>query len=402
LAKMTIKNLKDSDIKGKRIFVRVDFNVPMDEKKNITDDTRIVEALPTIKYLMERGGRVILAAHFGRPKGRVVEDMRLDPVAKRLSELIKKPVSKLNDCIGPEVEKAVTQMKDGDVVLLENVRFYKEEEANDPGFAKKLASLAELYVNDAFGAAHRAHASTEGIAKYLPAVAGLLMAKEIEVLGGLLKDPKRPFVAILGGAKVSGKIEVIKNLLGKVDTMIVGGGMAYTFLKAKGVEVGRSLVEPDLIEVAKDTLKAAIDKGTPFLLPIDHVTADRIDPNAEVRDVPRMGIDENFQGVDVGPETVKKFSYAIKKAKTIFWNGPLGIFEIDRFSKGTVAVAKEVAKATDGGATSVIGGGDTVSAIEKAGVAGKMTFISTGGGASLEMLEGNELPGIAALQDKGE
>jgi len=400
LSKKTIKDLKDADIKGKKVFVRVDFNVPMDEKRNITDDTRIKAALPTIKYLVDKGGKVILAAHLGRPKGEVKDELRLDPVGKRLSELLKKSVNKLNDCIGPEVEKAISAMKEGDIVLLENVRFYKQETKNDPEFAKKLALLAEVYVNDAFGAAHRAHASTEGIAKILPGVAGLLMAKEIEVLGGILENPERPFVAILGGAKVSGKIEVIKNLLTKVNTLIVGGAMAYTFLKARGVEVGKSLVEEDKLDLAKETLKMAIDKNVPFLLPIDHITADKIDPGAEIREVPRMGIDKDFMGVDIGPETRKKFGFAIEKAKTIFWNGPMGIFEVEEFSKGTKEIAMRVAVATKKGATSIIGGGDTVSAIEKADVSDKMTFISTGGGASLEFMEGKDLPGIAALQDK--
>jgi len=399
LAKKTIKNLGDDNIRGKKILVRVDFNVPMDDKRSITDDTRIKAALPTIKYLIERGGRVILAAHMGRPKGEVRDELRLDPVGKRLSSLLGKPVAKTGDCIGPEAEKAASSMKDGDVVLLENVRFHKAETKNDPEFAKKLASLAELYVNDAFGAAHRAHASTEGVAKILPAVAGLLMAREIDVLGGLLSDPKRPFVAILGGAKIAGKIDVITNLLGKVDTLIVGGGMAYTFLKARGVEVGQSLVDKEKLDLAKQILKQAIDNNVPFLLPIDHVTADKIDKNAKIKKVPRMGIDKDYQGVDIGPDTIKKFGFAIKKAKTIFWNGPVGIFEIDKFSKGTKAIAREVAKVTEGGAVSIIGGGDTVAAIEKAGVANKMSFISTGGGASLEFLEGKELPGIAALQD---
>ncbi len=395
--KKTINDLKD--IKGKRVLVRVDFNVPMDKEKNITDDTRISAALPTIKALIAKGAKVILVSHLGRPSG-VDENLRMDPIAVRLEKLLGRKVTKTNDCIGEDVEQTVSKMSPGDVVLLENVRFYAEEEENDELFAKKLAALADIYVNDAFGTAHRAHTSTEGVARILPAYAGLLMAKEIEVLEGILTDPKRPFVAILGGAKVSGKIGVIKNLLSKVDTLIVGGGMAYTFLKARGVEVGKSLVEADKIDVAKEALKKAIDRGIPFLLPIDHVTADRIDAKATIKMVPRMGIDKDFQGVDIGQETVKKFGFAIEKAKTIFWNGPLGVFEIDEFSKGTTAIAKIVGKATEAGAISVIGGGDTVAAVEKAGVADKITFISTGGGASLEFLEGKVLPGIAALQDK--
>ena len=395
--KKTINDLKD--IKGKRVLVRVDFNVPMDSGKNITDDTRIRAALPTIKALLERGAKMILVSHLGRPEG-VDEDLRLDPIARRLEKLLGKNVLKLNDCIGEEVESAVAKMAAGDIILLENVRFYKEEEENDELFAKKLASLADIYVNDAFGTAHRAHTSTEGVARILPAYAGLLMAKEIEVLDGIMTDPKRPFVAILGGAKVSSKMKVIKNLLQKVDTLIIGGGMAYTFLKAKGMNVGKSLVEESMIDVAKEALKKALDKNVLLLLPIDHVTADKIDPKAKVQIVPRMGIENDFQGVDIGPETIKKFGYAIEKAKTIFWNGPLGVFEIDEFSRGTVEIAKLVAKATKAGATSVIGGGDTVAAIEKAGVAEAMSFISTGGGASLEYVEGKILPGIAALQDK--
>ncbi len=394
--KKTVADLKD--IKGKRVLVRVDFNVPLDEGK-ITDDTRIRAALPTIRHLMESGAKVILVSHLGRPSG-IDENLRMNPIAKRLEKLLGKKTLKLDDCIGEEVESFVSRMASGDVILLENVRFYKEEEANDEMFAKKLAALADLYVNDAFGTAHRAHTSTEGVTKLLPAVAGLLMAKEIEVLDGLLTNPGKPFVAILGGAKISGKIGVIKNLLTKVNTLIVGGGMAYTFLKSRGVEVGKSLVEEDKIDLAKETLKKAIDHNIPFLLPIDHVIADRIDPKAKVKTVPRMGIEKDFQGVDIGPETIKKFGYAIKKAKTIFWNGPLGMIEIDKFSKGTVSIAKTVAKATGKGATSVIGGGDTVAAVEKAGVSDKMSFISTGGGASLKFLEGKTLPGIAALQDK--
>jgi len=400
LAKKTVKDLKDSEIKGKKVLVRVDFNVPMDEKQNITDDTRIKAALPTIKYLLDRKARVILAAHLGRPKGEIVDSLRLDPVAERLSELLGKKVVKAKDCVGPEVENAVTSLKAGDVVLLENVRFYKQETKNDPEFSKKLASLAELYVNDAFGAAHRAHASTEGVTKNLPAVAGLLMAREIEVLESLLSDTKRPFVAILGGAKIAGKIEVIRNLLTKVDTLIVGGGMAYTFLKCRGVGIGKSIVDPEKIGLAKEILKDAIDRNVPFLLPIDHIIADKIDASANIKEVPRMGIEDDLQAVDIGPDTIKKFGYAIEKAKTIFWNGPMGIFEIDKFSNGTRAVAQKVADATKKGATSIIGGGDTVAALENAGVADQVSFVSTGGGASLEFLEGKELPGIAALQDK--
>lgn len=392
MAKQTVEEIKD--VQGKRILTRVDFNVPP------TDDTRIRAAIPTVKYLSDKGAKVILVSHLGRPKAGPDDKLRLAPVAKRLSELMKKEVGYVKDCIGPEVEAAVSKMSEGDIILLENVRFYKEEEKNDPEFAKKLASLADVYVNDAFGTAHRAHASTEGVARYLKGYAGFLMEKEIKFLGQLLENPARPFVAILGGAKISGKIEVIQNLLAKVDTLIVGGGMAYTFFKARGVEVGKSLVEEDKVELAKEILKKAIDRGIPFMLPIDHVVADKFDANANTQIVTRAGIQADWQGMDIGQDTVTKFGHAIRKAKTIFWNGPMGVFEFDKFAKGTIEVAKLVAEATENGAISVIGGGDSVAAVLKAGVAGKMTHISTGGGASLEFVEGKVLPGIACLQDK--
>lgn len=391
MAKQTVEDIKD--LKGKRVLTRVDFNVPP------TDDTRIRAAIPTIKYLSEKGAKVILVSHLGRPKG-IDEKLRLDPVGKKLSELLRRSVKKLNDSIGPEVEAAISSMKDGEVVLLENIRFYKEEEKNDPEFARKLASLADVYVNDAFGTAHRAHASTEGVTKYLKGYAGFLMEKEIGFLGQLLENPARPFVAILGGAKISGKIDVIQNLLAKVDTLIVGGGMAYTFFKARGVEVGKSLVEEDKIELAKEILKKAIDRGIPFMLPIDHVVADRFDAGAHTQIVTRAGIPSDWQGMDIGPDTITKFGHAINKAKTIFWNGPMGVFEFDKFAKGTIEIAKLVAEATEKGAISVIGGGDSVAAVEKAGLVDKMTHISTGGGASLEFVEGKVLPGIACLQNK--
>jgi 3-phosphoglycerate kinase len=399
MAKQTIEDIKE--LTGKKVLVRVDFNVPQDDKLNITDDTRIRAALPTIQYLQKGGARVILVSHLGRPKGGPEAKFRLDPVAKRLGELLGKPVVKTNDCIGPAVEAAVAKLKDGDVLLLENVRFYKEEEANDPAFAKKLASLADLYVNDAFGTAHRAHASTAGVADYLPAYAGFLMEKEINFLGKLLENPPKPFVAILGGAKISGKIEVIKNFLPKIDTLIVGGGMAYTFFKARNIQVGKSLVEEDKIPLAKEILKTAIDMNKTLMLPIDHVVADKFDANANTQVVTRAGIPVDWQGMDIGPETITKFGHAIKKAKTIFWNGPMGVFEFDKFATGTIAVAKMVAEATEiNGAISVIGGGDSVAAIEKANLTDKMTHISTGGGASLEFVEGKVLPGIACLKDK--
>lgn len=399
MAKQTIADLKD--LKGKRVLVRVDFNVPLDDKLNITDDTRIRAALPTIKELAAKGGRVILVSHLGRPKNGPEDKFRLAPVAKRLAELLSATkVSYVQDCIGPEVERSVAKLQDGEVLLLENVRFYKEEEKNNPDFAKKLAALADLYVNDAFGTAHRAHASTAGVTAYLKGYAGLLMEKEIKFLGQLLEDPARPFVAILGGAKISGKIDVIQNLLRKVDTLIIGGGMAYTFFRARKVTVGNSLVEEDKIPMAKEILKQAIDFDKTLMLPIDHVVADKFDAKADSQIVTRAGIPDGWQGMDIGPETITKFGHAIKKAKTIFWNGPMGVFEFDRFAKGTISIAQKIADATAQGAISVIGGGDSVAAVEKAGLADKMTHISTGGGASLEFIEGKILPGIDCLQDK--
>lgn len=398
MAKKTIEDIKE--LKGKRVLVRVDFNIPLDESLRITDDTRIRGAVPTIQYLSGKGAKVILVSHLGRPKAGPDDKLRMAPVARRLSELLGKDVAYAKDCIGPEVEGAVAKLNEGDVLLLENVRFYKEEEKNDPEFAKKLASLADIYVNDAFGTAHRAHASTEGVTKYLKGYAGYLMEKEIKFLGQLLENPARPFVAILGGAKISGKIDVIQNLLKIVDTLIVGGGMAYTFFKARNVSVGKSLVEEDKIPLAKEILKEAIDLDKTLMLPIDHVVADKFDANAESRVVTRAGIPADWQGMDIGPETATKFGHAISKAKTIFWNGPMGVFEFDKFASGTMAVARMVAEATQKGAISVIGGGDSVAAVEKAELADKMTHISTGGGASLEFVEGKILPGIACLQDK--
>lgn len=398
MAKQTIEDIKE--LAGRRVLVRVDFNVPLDDKQAITDDTRIRAAVPTIKYLTDKGSKVILVSHLGRPKAGPDNLLRLAPCAQRLGELMKKEIGRVKDCIGSEVEASIGKMKAGDIVLLENVRFYKEEEKNDPEFARKLAALADVYVNDAFGTAHRAHASTEGVTKYLKGYAGFLMEKEIKFLGQLMSDPARPFVAILGGAKISGKIDVIQNLLQKVDTLIVGGGMAYTFFKARGVEIGKSIVETDKVGLAKEILKKAIDRGVPFMLPIDHIVADKFDANANSRHVTRAGIPIEWQGMDIGPETVTKFGHAIAKAKTIFWNGPMGVFEFDKFAKGTLEIAKMVAAATDRGAVSVIGGGDSVAAVEQAGLAGRMTHISTGGGASLEFVEGKVLPGIACLQDK--
>ncbi|MGB9788109.1 MAG: phosphoglycerate kinase [Dictyoglomus turgidum] len=396
MAKKTILDLRDEDLKGKRVLVRVDFNVPL---KNgvITDDRRIREALPTIKYLMDKGAKVILVSHLGRPKG-FQDDLRLDPVAKRLSELLGKPVKKLNDCIGEEVEREISNMKEGDVILLENIRFYKEEEANDPEFAKKLASLADLYVNDAFGTAHRAHASTAGVAQYIPGVAGLLMKKEIEIMGKALESPEKPFICILGGAKVSDKIGVIKNLMNKVDGFLIGGGMMFTFLKALGYEIGKSIVEEDKLDLAKEIMNMAKERGIQFLLPKDAVVVKEIKEDAltSIKDIDKFEKDDI--GVDIGPKTIELFREEILKAKTIIWNGPMGIFEIPAFANGTRKIAEAIAENRN--CVSIVGGGDSAAAIQTLGLEDKFTHISTGGGASLEFLEGKELPGVAVLQDK--
>jgi phosphoglycerate kinase len=395
--KLTVEDINPT---GKRVFVRVDFNVPLDENQKITDDTRIRESLKTIQYLSDKGAKVILCSHLGRPKG-VDEKLRLKPVADRLTELLKKPVSALKDSVGPEVEKAVAAMKNGDVALLENVRFYSEEEKNNPEFAKKLAALADIYVNDAFGTAHRAHASTEGITKFVSqSAAGFLLTKEIKYLGGALSNPVRPFVAIIGGSKISTKIDVIKKLMTVVDVLIIGGGMSYTFLKVRKFEIGKSLVENDKLELAKELLSQSIDTDVPLLLPIDNVIADDFSPKANIKTVARGGILPDWQGMDIGPATVEKYSHFIVTAKTIFWNGPVGVFEMEPFAKGTNAIAKLLADASDKGAITIVGGGDSVSAVNQAGLASKMSHISTGGGASLEFMEGKELPGIVALTDK--
>lgn len=398
---MNKKTIEDIEVKGKRVLVRVDFNVPQDETGKITDDRRIRAALPTIQYLMKQGAKTILISHLGRPKGKPEdkEKFTLKPVAERLSELLGKPVPLAPDCVGPEVEKMVQAMKDGDVLLLENVRFHPEEEKNDPEFAKQLASLAEVYVNDAFGTAHRAHASTEGVTKYLPGVAGYLMQKEIEYLGGALANPKRPFIAVLGGAKVKDKIPVIENLVSKVDRLIIGGGMAYTFLKAQGKQIGHSLLDADSLDFCREMLAKAGDK---ILLPVDVVVADgnpfEKGPDAvQTKVVSVEAIPADWQGVDIGPETQKRFAEAVKGAGTVVWNGPMGIFEFDKFAVGTRAMAQALA---DSGAVTIVGGGDSAAAVEQLGFADKMTHISTGGGASLEFLEGKVLPGVAALQDK--
>ena len=396
--KLTVEDLKP---KGKRVFVRVDFNVPQDENLKITDDTRIRESLKTIQYLISKGAKVILAAHLGRPKGKKNEKYSLKPAAARLSELIHQPVAMMPDCIGEAVKAEIAKMKDGDVVMLENVRFYEQEEKNDPAFSKQLAELADLYVNDAFGAAHRAHASTEGITKHLPqAAAGFLMMKEIQYLGKALANPERPFVAIIGGSKISSKIDVIKSLLEKVDVLIIGGGMAYTFLKARNLDIGKSLCENDKVDLAKELMKESLDTDVPILLPIDHVVADAFSATANIKIVTRGNIEPEWEGLDIGPQTIEKYAQFIRTAKTIFWNGPVGAFEMAPFAKGTQAIAKLLAEATDHGATTIVGGGDSVAAVTQMGLNTRMSHISTGGGASLEFMEGKELPGIVALTNK--
>lgn len=390
------KTMNDVDVQGKRVFVRVDFNVPM-ENGVVVDDTRIRAAIPTIQQLSEKGAKVILASHLGRPKGEVRDDMRLTAVGERLSKLINKPVKKLDDSVGAAVEKAVKEMKNGEIVLLENVRFHKGEEKNDEELAKQFAKLADLYVNDAFGAAHRAHASTEGIAKYIPAVSGLLMEKELEVLGKALTNPDRPFTAIIGGAKVKDKIGVIENLLDKVDNLIIGGGLSFTFVKAQGYEIGKSLVEEDKIELARNFIEKAKEKGVNLYMPIDAVVAKELSPEAEAKVVDIDKIPADYMGLDIGPKTADKYAEVIKNSKLIIWNGPMGVFEIDQFANGTRKIAEAMAE-TEG--YTIIGGGDSAAAVEKFGLADKMNHISTGGGASLELMEGKNLPGIAALNDK--
>jgi len=394
VAKLTIR---DVPLAGKRALTRVDFNVPLDQKSGrITDDTRIRAALPTIQHLVKGGARVVLMSHLGRPDGKTVESMRMRPVAVRLGELLGRPVAALDDCIGPAVENRVQALKDGDVALLENLRFHPEEEANDKAFARSLARLGDLYVNDAFGTAHRAHASTAGVAEFLPAVSGFLMEKEIEYLGRVLTNPEHPFVAIFGGAKVSDKIAAVKQLLGKVDVMLIGGGMAYTFLAAQGVAVGGSKLEKEKIGLAKEILDEAQRRKVQVVLPIDHIVADRVDPTAQVKTV-AGAIADSWAGVDIGPQTVKRFQEVLASAKTVVWNGPVGVFEMAPFSAGTKAVAECLARLK---ATTIIGGGDSAAAVVQFGVADKLSHVSTGGGASLEFLEGRALPGVAALKDK--
>ncbi|MCS1394130.1 phosphoglycerate kinase [Lysinibacillus boronitolerans] len=390
------KAMKDIDVKGQRVFVRVDFNVPMADGA-ITDETRIRAAIPTIEYLVEQGAKVILASHLGRPKGEVKEDMRLTAVGIRLAELMGKPVTKLDESIGQAVEEAVANMQDGDILLLENVRFHAGEEKNDPTLAQQFAQLADIYVNDAFGAAHRAHASTEGIAKHIPAVSGFLMQKELDVLGKALSNPEHPFTAIIGGAKVKDKIGVIESLLEKVDHLIIGGGLSFTFIKAQGHDIGKSLLEEDKIELAKSFIEKAKAKGVQLHMPVDAVVANEFSQDAETQIVDVDAIPADWMGLDIGPKTAANYAEVIKNSKLIIWNGPMGVFEMDKFANGTKTVAD--AMATTAGYT-VIGGGDSAAAVEKFEVADKMDHISTGGGASLELMEGKELPGIVALNDK--
>ena len=394
------KTLKDVSLKNKRVLVRVDFNVPLDEKQNITDDTRIKETLPTINYLKEQKAKIILMSHLGRPKGKPEEKYSLKPVAKRLSELLKQEVKMAPGCVDAETKKLALGLQPGEILLLENLRFNPGEEKNDPAFAGELASLGEIFVQDAFGTVHRAHASTEGVAKYLPSCAGFLLEKEINYFSKALENPERTFVAILGGAKVSDKIMAIENLLNKVDALIIGGAMAYTFLKSKGISTGNSLVEQDKIEIATKLLKKANERNIRFFLPIDHIIADKISEDADSKETQGVEIPDNWIGVDIGHMTINRIAPVIMQAKTIVWNGPMGVFEIEKFSAGTKKIAEIVANATKNGAVSIIGGGDTVSAVKKAGVQDKISHISTGGGASLELLEGKILPGIAVLPDK--
>lgn len=395
--KLTIDDIL---LKSKRVLVRVDFNVPMENGK-VTDDTRIVESLPTIKKILQSGGRAVLMSHLGRPKGKPSPEFSLKPVAVRLSEYLGHPVPIASDCVGPHVKNMVTELKDGGCLLLENLRFHKEEEANDEIFARELALLGDVYINDAFGSAHRAHASTEGVTRFLkPSAAGYLMKKEIDYLSRAVGNPERPYVAILGGAKISGKIDVIQNLMNKVDTLIIGGGMAYTFFKAQGLEIGNSLLEADKIELAKKIIDEVAQRSIRFLLPVDCIIADRLDNTANRKTVPANAIVSQWYGLDIGPETVKLFTGVIKGAKTVVWNGPMGVFEMENFAQGTMAIARAMAEVTKNGATTIVGGGDSAAAIAKAGLEKAVSHVSTGGGASLEFLEGKILPGVAALSDK--
>lgn len=396
-SKASIRDLSAENLKGKKVLVRVDFNVPIDDNKQVTDDARIRESIPTLKYLVEAGAKVIVACHFGRPKGKVVEDLRLDPIVKPFEKLLGRSVKKVNDSVGPEAQQAANQLQPGEVLLLENIRFNPEEEKNDSEFSKKLASLADLFVNDAFGAAHRAHASTAGVAQYLDAYAGFLIEKELEMLGKNLDHPARPFMAILGGAKVSSKLGVLRSLLSKCDIIVVGGGMAYTFFKGLGKNIGNSMCEDDLIPEAMKFLEEAKQKNVKVILPVDVGIGDKFGPDSQRKDVSVDQIPEGWEGMDAGPETVRLIETEIKNCKTILWNGPLGVFEFDVFATATNAIAQALAKSE---AITIIGGGDSAAAIKKAGLTDKMTHISTGGGASLEFLEGKDLPGIAVLKPK--
>ena len=391
------KTVDQFAVEGKKVLVRVDYNVPLDANGQITDDTRIRETLPTLNLLLQKGAALILCAHLGRPKGQNNPAFSLKPAAKRLEELIKKPVQMAPDCIGPAVQEMAQALKPGQILVLENLRFHPEEEANDPAFAKALASLADVFVQDAFGAVHRAHASTAGVAAILPSAAGLLLAKEIFYLGKALENPERPFIAILGGAKVSDKIEIIDNLLSKVNALVIGGAMAYTFLKAQGVEIGKSRVEDDKLDLAKTLLKKAKDLHVQIILPQDHVIVEKVDAKAAFKATTDRSIPVGWIGVDIGPQSAKAIASLLEKSKTVIWNGPMGIFEMQPFSSGTFAVAEALVQATRNGATTIVGGGDSVAAVKQAGLADKLSHISTGGGASLEFLEGKTLPGIAAL-----
>ncbi len=396
---MNKKTVRDIDVSGKRVLVRVDFNVPLDDKQHITDDSRIAAALPTIEYLLENGAAVILMSHLGRPKGQVVDSMRMTPVAQRLSELLQHPVETAPHCVGPEAEAKAKALQPGQVLLLENLRFPKEEEKNDPEFSRQLASLGDLYVNDAFGTAHRAHASTEGVTHTLPGVSGFLVEKEINFLGSALENPRRPFAAIVGGAKVSDKITVLERLISLADAILIGGGMANTFLKAQGYEIGDSLFEEAKVDVARDLIKKARQQGKEFILPTDVVIADRFAPDAEHKVVAATAVPQGWRILDIGPAAVQSFRETLAKAQTIVWNGTLGVAEMPAFAKGTEDTIKILIERTQAGATTIIGGGDSAAAVEQAGAADKMSHVSTGGGASLEFLEGRILPGVAALQN---
>jgi len=399
VSKKTVANLSSTEVSGKRVLVRADFNVPLNEQQQITDDTRIRAALPTIQDLTSKGAIVVLCSHLGRPKG-VTDNLRLNPVADRLSQLLGQPVLKCDDCVGEEVRSQISSLQPGQVALLENVRFHPEEEKNDPEFAKQLAAIAGLYVNDAFGTAHRSHASTEGVTHYLsPSVAGFLIEKELQYLQSAIENPQRPLAAIIGGSKVSSKIGVIEPLLEKVDKLLIGGGMIFTFYKARGLNVGKSLVEEDKLELAKSLEAKAKERGVDLLLPTDVVVADNFAADANAQTVSIDSIPEGWMGLDIGPDSVQTFQQALADCKAVIWNGPMGVFEFDQFATGTEAIAKTLADLTQKGVTTIIGGGDSVAAVEKVGVADQMSHISTGGGASLELLEGKELPGISALDD---